>query len=451
MNCLVVLYSIVSSFAVTAAESAVFASDNAENDSITASEIESLFFQNLYTASTLRVTWAKHGGPTEDSALTQKYLLEMAKSDSSVQQEYIQGLENSIATPPEKRCTAFSQDFFTDRQNFQVRFQLDDRGSSSRVGNDPPGGKFPDSTPTQETLPTDFGKISITSFGPATNEQFRRWDGQQPRPGYHSAIVSTENIEYTNELPPLAMPSKSWGVRPSWIDQAFVPESLSSRVVGVIIVDGTETTVLERVLTIPESTRIRTYLAYCDLQRGSIPVRIEVYESGPMTEGTASSATPVLPPVQWKRLLWDGVLAPDEVAFPQYVIRDIQIEEFSHTWYPVSGTVDQYCPSGRDRSSPLVICNSWRWKCSTVEINPELNKNLFSLEFPIGTVFVDHTRGETRLVGDSEGYSVAIMGGIKPQSASDSRYQWIKSAGWIMVVAGFVYAITNYWRRRFTK
>jgi hypothetical protein len=437
------LLLVFTSFGI-AAVCPVLARDESQSDAISASEIESLFLQNLYKASTLHVTWVKYGGPTEESRKTQEFLLQMAKSDSSVQPEYIRGLENSLAIPAENRCTAFSQDFFTDRKNFQVRFQLDDRGSSGRVGRSPPTGRFPESMPTPATLPTDFEKVSITSFGRATDEQFRRWDGHQPRPGYNSAIVSTENPEYTNDVPPFAMPSQTWGVRPSWIDQAFVPESLSSRVVGEVAVNGTATTVLERVLPIPGSSRVRTYLIYCDLQRGANPVRIEIYESGSAGKEKPSAVAAA----QWKRLLWDGVVATGDVEFPQYVVKEIQLDEFDGTWYPVSGTIDQYCPTGRDLSFPLVVGSSWSWNCSTVEINPEFENNLFSLEFPIHTVFVDHTRGETRVVGDAEEYSGAIIGGIKSQSGSDSSYGWLRKFGWVLGFAALFYSISVYWRRR---
>lgn len=329
----------------------------------------------------------------------------MAMGDPSTSKEYLKQLELTQAIPTESRCTAIRQEFITDRRHFQIRFILGERGGSEQIGRTPAKGEFPIVALTQATLADEFCHIAITSYGPETKNLFRRWDGQEPKPGMHSGIVASNNIEPASNYPPLALPPESWGGKVSWIDQAFGTGATSSRIVGHELVDSTETVVLERTLPINGSNRNRVYLAYCDLSRGAIPLRIEVYETA-----SGQSTGEQL----WSRLNWDGILQENEFSFPQYVIDTVQVKNFDGVWYPVSGRVRQFTPSGPDRLDPLVAGLEWTWDCYQVNTKFTPTPDMFALKFPEETIFVDHTINETRLVGDVDGYAERVIGGIRP-------------------------------------
>lgn len=397
-------------------------------------DVESLFFQNAHSCSALKVRWTWSGGPTSEHSKTLRWLVEKAKGNASVPKENIAQLETIVAQSPESQCTAIRQEFLTDRENFQLRSILDERGSSERVGRLPSVGDFPEVELTARTLVSEFAHIAITSFGPQTDGLFRRWDGQQPKPGIHSGIVASKNVEYATIFPPLALPPETWGGKVSWIDQAFGTGAVSSRIVGDEVIDGAGTVVLERILPIGNTTRQRVYLAYCDLSRGAIPMRIEVYEA---------EAAEIANKQIWSRLNWDGVLRENEIAFPQYVIDSIKLKDCDGVWYPMSGRVRQFTPSGPDRTHPLVAGQEWNWDCSLVDTQFKPTPGLFALTFPKGTIFVDHTKNETRLVGDVDGYADTIIGGIRPESRGPSRL----SLWWWASIAIVFLGIVTLWRR----
>ena len=407
-------------------------------------DIVSQYNQNAMQAQTLRIQWKQ---TSVEDANTARRWREYSKSvhekeasspkfslaQRDVARMNIESLKQeektAMSLPP---AMHYQGDFWSDRVHFQLRCPTNQlTGGPFFYGNKLDLFKMPDADISAETLVSEFGEIWITAWGPATKRLFRVWDGRRTKSVW-SGVVSLK-CPTSVIFPPFAAPLAEWGGTSSLIDEFFGPDPVRTRILGETEIDDVNTVVLERVWIQGNTTR--ALIGYIDVERGSIPLRIEVYPIG--GEVSPDHKWPI--PRVSKRL--DG----EQLALK--ILRGVVIAKHDGVYYPMRGLVEHLIPIGHSTGDDIAVRGTESWEVHSVEWNRSMPEEMFALQFPPNTVFVDQTKNENRLTGDVDGYAKRVIGGFLPKQKPASR-AWL---WWTLSVAGCAILLGGWrWRRAAT-
>ena len=223
-------------------------------------------------------------------------------------------------------------------------------------------------------------------------------------------------------------------------DHLFFREPSSmQRVIGEYLLDGVKTSVVVKAWE-TRSASDTTWLvqrAYIDVERGALPLRIEIGTSGDLPDVARMVVEPY----------------PHSSDFlPSCVIRDVSIASLkADMFYPIRGIEDSMGPhpddAGEQKVRRLVPFQTSTWDVRSVECDREMSSEMFELKFPPNTAFHDARTNETRVVGDKEGFSeLAINRALQPVKSRTAWLWWGVPSGMSLLVILFV--AFRRWTRR---
>lgn len=404
-------------------------------------EVSAIANQNRAFPMRVRVQW---NVSRRDEKTKAQYYLSVA--DSLDQQAKAPGVSDEARTSA--RLTAefhrryyghfnphteeFRHDFWSDRANFQIRQQPD---SSRKLI-----AHFPDEQSTADNLATTFASVSVLSYGTATRSLFRTWQGNAAD-GQGMGSVATRIPENTLLFPPFCYASRAWPGTPLTMDLFWDETATESTVLGEYTLDQRKCIVVRRIWPAGKPTATdrsgSTMLAWIDLERGGVPLRIERYHA-------SSDQIEVNPPG----------LAPsrlNRVPFPTIVVRDVAIATIGPGFfYPESGTEQTLGPPElatiQKPASTFAPHATLQWKATKVELNREMSAENFQLTFPSRTVFFNAPTSEMRVTTDSANSAVRLvqnaLGRQRPQRFYDRLLTWL-----LIPLAGLSLFGIYRWRR----
>ena len=421
---------------------------------LTVDEIDSLFAQNAYQSSTLRVDWRR------TLTLTDEW-----RRDTDQKRDVLRWQLQAGEIPPQNRANVqkmveavnavippartIMQDYWSDRNRFQWRVLNDDAAGFETHGVNPRKVFHPDVESTTEELVSSLkDRLIITGGGAGLT--FRTWFGSKrsvDSPFYAGAITfdvpaSKGIIEF---FPPLALPANDWPGVPNKIDLFFRPASIRTVMLGRFTLRGVSTQVVIKAWPRAKLGGGRpgqtwdVIRAYVDTGRGAIPLRVEGFVAGEEhIEGLfASDATPR-----------SGELAP----FPTWLVRDIDIKEVTRGfYYPVHGFSDDLGVSPESAGkipTKLVPHQTVEWEAYRVDANRPMSSEMFDLVFPPNTIFRDERSNESRLTGDVDGFSELIVN--RMSTPKPSFHLWSSPLFWtgFALVAATIFAVMRFYFRR---
>ena len=375
---------------------------------VTWDDVLTAWQQNRLAASTLRVEWQLQESETDH---LHRYWVslaeskeEFAKSQSNLTESAKGGLRRTAvelrASAGRRRLERATElDFWTDRENFQFR------GAPHGPIND---GKqrveFPDVEASRSNLPSHFSRVSVLSFGRATKLLFRRWDGAKVG-DLSGAAVARGYPSSEIKFPPLGRSDNSWIGEQHAIDAFFADGAMESQILGSVVYTGRTCVVVGRKWPPPaDNPGIKDptiLVAWIDLERGALPLRIEKYAFLPEKYGWG---------VREGLLPSEGESLPS----PQLIVKHVELHEVtSGYWYPVRGIEQSLGPDQAPTVSRSVQRflphSSVEWKVVRVEPDKAMSTENFSLEFPDKTVFVNDPTGDLRVTSDLAGFSERLV------------------------------------------
>lgn len=409
----------------------------------TTAELESLYRQNALQAQTLRVQWKRTSTETPNMRRVYEGMLEQhekiaadptsSATDRAEAKGSADSMKRFLAKKPGLRTETVQQDFWTDRVHFQMRFPVSTKMGGAATDATAAWVALPDHEATADSLSKDFSAVTITSWGPATNRVFRRWDGRPIKAGTFSGLIGTAHPEPDlAHYPPLAIPSADWGGEASPLDGFFEPQPTRERIIGAVDIDGISTIAWERAWK--RGAIWTVMVGYVDPNRAGIPLRLEIY-------GAAE-----LPLAEQLSVPWEDRHVKRGVYFPIRRVKTNQIADRDGIAYPTKGTVEHFQPLSPDNGAEVVVVRQEEWDVRSVERDRPMSEEMFALKFPANTVFVDQTRNETRLTGDVDGHADRVIGGLRPDPRQATwwlnRWVWIVPIGVIVLFVG-----VRSWRR----
>ena len=405
-------------------------------------DLSALFHQNRLKASTLRVHWAVTSGRSE--GIVKKWDYELTFADRPGVTLTAEDIRKTQDRDTPRIKTVMEQDFWTDRENIQLRFSADggESGLAKWRWQD-----FPDEVPTATNLSSTFRRVAISSFGPATNQQSHRWNGEWAS-GEGSGTIGPlppqaesrfQNVHPIWFMPPLAFPGAQWRNGASKIDQFFDDSVVYEKTLGEATIDGVSTIALLRQwefdLKLSKGlTRCReTMIGFIDPRRGCLPLRIEVYRSfAPFDDGLIERLASQLP--------WNGKFSRRH-GIPTQVVRNIEIKQQDGVFYPVSGFCVTMSALGElgDQDVECVEIDEARWDVKKFEVNRPMPKEMFAFLFPQGTIVNDVSEGLLKTVGGTDGKAEMLLHKLgTPPKKKPSSSRWMYVALGLSLLAGAV-------------
>ena len=409
----------------------------------TAAELESLYRQNALQAQTLRVQWRRTSTETPDMRRVYQRMLDQHEKTatdptSSVpdRADAVRGadsIKRFLANNPGGRIEAVQQDFWTDRVHFQMRFPVSTKMGGAATDATAAWVALPDREATADLLTQDFSAVTIISWGPATNRVFRRWDGKQIKAGTFAGLIGATHPEPdVAHYPPLTLPSEDWGGEASPLDAFFGPGTTRERIIGAVDIDGVSTIAWERAWK--RGAIWTVMVGYVDPNRSAIPLRLEIYGTGD------------LPQPEQLAVPWVDPHVKAGVFFPTRRVKTSEIADRDGIVYPVKGSIEHFQPLGQDNGAEVVVVRREEWDVRSVERDRPMSEEMFALEFPANTVFVDQTRNETRVTGDVDGHADRVIGGLRPDPRQATW--WLNRWVWIVPIGVIVFFVgVRSWRR----
>jgi hypothetical protein len=420
-------------------------------DPIRVEDLVAGFQQHARRAETLRVEWSVSQKTT--TARTARYEAgikeveeQRQRAVSDAEKMKLDEIERQIHESIDRDAAGvdnryYQFDFWTDRQNFQSRCRRDDKTGAPILYTAPGSFVFPDLETTGDALHTHFSTLHVTSFGPATDNRFRVWEGKELFPGVQKGFIETDQSRRSHGLmPPLALPESNWNGEPHLIDQLYAAAiSGQAELLGSVDLNGRHTLLIQAIHD------RWCYRGFVVVEQGMLPLRVERF---------------VCSDKQAFRDLFNSHVAICE-SHPRFIAaeicRDIELQEFETAdgqtfYYPVRGVVLQI---GHSTSPDFALSaiqkeaaveRQDRWSVSRVEFDRPMSLENFAMAFPAGTTFVDSDTREVFVAGNAgETASRFVQGAV----ASVARRPWYRTP-WLMAmsVVALVCVILLAFRRR---
>ena len=410
---------------------------------ISPAEFEAAYRQNALAARTLQVQWTTSKTPTEGRQeylqVVATHLAEQRKATPKGEPEAkgkrdLAEFYERMAKQATKADAQFLQmDYWSDRTNFQIRFNRDKRrggpislGNLNRI-------HFPVGELSSRRLGTEFKDVLIVSFGPeTTGSTFRIWQASQRKDGHFAAIVGPDNrLLEDSVLPPLALPDDSWQSVPHPVDEFYeMVRKGEARVLAEVTTDGRPTHLIT-VDAVSKEGRRYGARGFVDLARGGLPVRLEFF-GGPLGN------------------FYDDFHAICE-SHPQLIahriVKDWDVREIERNgvrvFYPMAGqTWVVSAASGPGRAiSPAqpqaAVHEVGVWTVDQINFNEPMSAANFVLAFPPKTIFIDTATNEVLVSGDVEGHAQRMVQQAIAYQPSRSR-RWIYWSAGLLVVMGVI-------------
>jgi hypothetical protein len=352
-----------------------------------------------------------------------------------------------------KNPQGFVQDFWTDRERFQVRIPPDDRADrqAQKIN-------FPTEALTKESLNEVYKDFYILSYQP--DSAFRMWSGKHTKKGYHGTAVYSvnPNVNELHNFPPLGEVKKEWGTLLHPFDELFAKPLNQMRVTGTEQVDGKRTYLLEVSQELPAGAfltreevmkykgRLKGYSvtkAWIDPSQGYLPLRIAYSSAYTYNGKKIESKQPPLP-----------------------LIDHVTVEKVTGGYYPSNGTIYTHAidpahnngsynpPKEREKQirgepyyvPPSVVTTETKWQVLSVKANMPIQKEMFDLSFPDRSIYVDERELKVKVTGSPQGLIDEILGGeaTAPTSETGSRgfyARWaaVAAASFLLAFAGAIF------------
>lgn len=407
---------------------------------ISPDEVEAAYRQNALAASTLRVEWTTSKTPTDGK---QEYLQSVAthlaqqqkesqaagKKNSAVADKY----EQMAKSATNAKAQFLQMDYWSDRNNFQIRFNRDKRrGGPTSLGN-LNRITFPDGELTSQRLGTEFKDVFVVSFGPeTTSSAYRIWQASQRKDGHFKAILGPDNrVLDQSFLPPLALPGESWQCVPHPVDEFYeMIRKGESRVLAEVTLEGRPTHLIT-VDAVGKEGRRYGARGFIDLARGGLPVRLEFF-GGPLNTGYDD---------------FHAICESHPQLIAHRIVKDWDIREIERNgvrvFYPMAGqTWVVSVASGPGRAiSPAqpqaAVHEVGVWTVDQINFNEPMSAENFRLMFPPKTIFIDTATNEVMVSGDVEGHAQRMVQQAVAYQPPRSR-RWIYLSVGLLVLVGVV-------------
>lgn len=405
---------------------------------LTSEDLRDMAQENVRQVESLRVTWRLQrdlapSGRTfsrEQIARGQELL-----GREDLPPEIRQKIETSVSEHQKRQIaiagatsTTRRFDYWSDRQNFQVRSVPDRQDASQEL-------EFPDLEATRERLPVEFADVRILSWGPSTKFQMRIWEGKKMKDGSHLAVVKRQGASIDAVFPPLALPAREWSGTPHPIDD-FIERYLTgddTRVIGEVQL-GKRRTILVDCIFDGKGAR-----AFLDPSTSGMPVRIEFFTG---------------PTMKWGE--HPGVCTEVPLMIAAQIVRDIEYQRIENmgrvVFYPVRGLIQEISRAASPDSAisaeqPTAgIHTESRWDVEALQLDREMTESGFALEFPPQTVFINETTNETYVTGDADGHAERLVRKARPELTGQNWSRWMIPA----IAVGIAFVVI-YWRRQITR
>lgn len=259
-------------------------------------ELVAGYRQNFARFHTLEVQWRQTKEFTEAWTKTRErdvLILKELMRDPATSPERRKFLEEEVRrtrmllAPEANNPRCFYQDFWTDRERFQMRVAPDnwaDRQARTV--------EFPKEALTKDSLNDVYKDFYILSYQPSSG--FRTWTGRHTKGGYHGTAVygNNPNVQGLHHFPPAGEVKKEWGSLWHPFDDFFARPLEEMRVAGEEVLDGKRTYTLEAVREIQATAfltkeeidkyngKLKKYLAtkaWIDPSQGYLPLRMTYY------------------------------------------------------------------------------------------------------------------------------------------------------------------------------
>lgn len=387
-------------------------------------EIVAQFLQNSMQGQTVRIQWTQTKTPNPEAQ--HRYLMhsrsvfekeasnpKLSLSERDAAKDQMRRIDVASQNAAGLMAQHFQQDFWTDRTNFQIRSPCNqEMGGPFFYGAVPPKWvMMPDSETSQKNLSETFKQIWITSWRPAEQRVFIRWEGRQVASRYGEGVIANQPISGI-AFPPLSFPSPDWHGEKCLIDEFFSPGATHARVLGDVVIDGVTTVAMERRWN--QGNIFRTMIGYLDLTEGCLPRRLEVYSTG----GEAPPEQKWRTPYQLSRIVKGE-------HFPLHVLKNVVIEKMGGTYFPKSAIIEHLIPIGLNFGDEIAVFSTTSWEIKTVERDRQMPEVMFSFDFPAETLVLDQTKNELTMMGNADEAAKRIVGGIIPSPETSNRAKWI--------------------------
>lgn len=387
----------------------------------TVGEVLAAYEQNRSLPSTLRVRWLRLHRLSdyfkEDAAVSAGFAeadLRAAKTPeerNSAKAQLELHRRMSTATD-EQMTTTLPQDVWCNRDNFQLRVPRTTEMRAFVQAGAHGFFSFPDMEASGESLLTDFASIYVLSQGTQTQHASRVWMGHGQASGLVTRPGKTADYGILLSLPPLATADGSWSAQLHPVDAFFSGESREYQILGECEAEGIACLLVER----NQGTGRHAYAvrAFLDPERAFLPLRLEYFPGGIADE--------------FRDHIAPGY--PDKAPAFARVVTEIEITEpVPGYFYPSRGIDRQYGARPRrpgDTRPSFVPQRETEWQVERVEVDRPMSDEMFALEFPEGTVFIDEATHQAMVVGNAEDHvRRLVIGENEPRPpARSARWVW---------------------------
>ena len=422
---------------------------------LTAEDVTALFLENALRAQSVRVHWTRTSNSRGKAEYSKSMMsrFEEAKKRTDLPEEIrarvnkeVKGYKSAVDSLKTRSRLTHRQDYWSDRAHFQVRSPFDAKEGGPFSYGTLPGIEFPDVEATRDRLSSEFASIYIMSYGRATENRFRVWDGHTLVGGRHAGQVLNGNSSFDCYFPPLALPKRERGGLPHPIDEFYLRflQKGRAKVLGEFELAGVKTILIDaRVDNSPiPGVKESSARAFVDVERAGLPLRIEFFHG---------SIDP------WANHFGLCVDHPKLIA--ERIITDIVTDEIddgtTKIIYPVGGIIQRISRASSSdqalsRAQPeAAVHEETLWQVEKVEMNRPMSEENFALAFPPNTVFRNEATNELLVTGDMEGYVERLVMEATRQKTTRSSV-WVRSLvialGTLAALGALVYYRS--WRRK---
>ena len=397
---------------------------------ITFADIAAGYHQNASSFRRPRATWCYVDHKTEAWYETQKATVERYRrllgrvTDAERKKDLRWRIEQLERIDPKSAEEWRPQDYWADGERVQVRTpwppELEEReGKKWRFSDDPI---------TSETLATVYREYHILSFDPARPDSLRIWQGILPNhylSGYTAKTESVDSLTSNLIFPPLLRPRNSEQASSAHpLDRFFQLPEQDMRVLGRMRLGEASVYVVEyqdrkgtKPWSGPSSEGLLsrdTTRAFIDPARGFLPLRIE-FGSVRTHLGRVIDAGPIL----FRIVECQEIKQISEAGFYPTKGTDRHLSaDPTDPAFDRELTAERYINETPPKS---VTTLDNRWEVLRVTVNNDISDEMFALEFPNGTRYVDSVTNEEDLVGTSDKEFKRMLNAPPPRCTKGSK------------------------------
>jgi hypothetical protein len=369
------------------------------------------YWMNFEEFKTLYVSWRLVAFPHQNAVRRHE---ETLKSETPQQRA---AMQKGLGHREEQN------EFWSDRVAFQVRTPT--RRTEDR---DAPGRKvaFPNHAARKDNLMSDFSEIAVYNYNGNLSDGIKFWNGVLQGSPQAAILSHVSDGDPGRFLPPLAVPQPLAQFVQHPFDAFFSGDYDDARVVDRVELDGHETYVVEKVVTLQNGRQRFKVLvelagedinklslqkvqrAWIDVQRGCLPLRIEtierlIYDGKAYDDVYRLGPSPVTETQQIEKID-NGGFYPTRIKEVVYGYDTRELSGFTLSFKEIIGAGLQKKTVVPDSEQQLVA--------QRVEAGRDMT-GLFGFDFPEGTVYFDFRT--SKVVGRN--YDAPKSGGGGPARA----------------------------------